>query len=32
LIEILDRTVTLRRGVEDRFTQASVVLTSGWHP
>jgi len=32
LIEVLDCTLTLRRGVEDRFTQVSVALTSGWHP
>ena len=32
LIEVLDCTVTMRRGVEDRSTQVSVVLTSGWRP
>jgi hypothetical protein len=32
LIEVLDCTVTLRRRVEDRSTQVSVVVTSGWHP
>jgi hypothetical protein len=29
LIEVLDCTVTLRRGVDDRSTQVSVVVTSG---
>jgi hypothetical protein len=30
LIEVLDCTVTLRRGVDDRASELSIVLTSGW--
>jgi hypothetical protein len=31
LIAILDGTLTLRRGVADRVTELSIVLTTGWH-
>jgi hypothetical protein len=30
LIAVLDCTVSLRRGVEDRVSEVSVVLTTGW--
>lgn len=30
LIEVLDCTVTLRRGVDDRLTEAGIVVTTGW--
>jgi hypothetical protein len=30
LIEVLDCTVTLRRSVDDRLTEASIGVTTGW--
>jgi hypothetical protein len=30
LIDVLDCTVTLRRGVDDRASELSIVLTTGW--